>query len=226
MPRIERLVFMALALLIVGGLMYAPSSFASHGHGVDEDIFQRAIDLPFCELDGTVVGQSRVTIHENGLGFTLATTGLNPQSAYTVWWRIFGDGVRRGGGEAENLLVIHASGGISNSKGYAIFTGFRKEDDYRLENDGRHIRVGGRFINSRKVQAHFVIIDHLQVKPGEFVEQVQDRFGGDCVLDPNMPQTPDNTSCVDIQRTDSCDSMRRHRHRHRRLRHGPRGNDN
>ena len=207
MPRIERLVFMALALLIVGGLMYAPSSFASHGHGVDEDILQGAIDLPFCELDGTVVGQSRVTIHENGLGFTLATTGLNPRSTYTVWWRIFGDGVIQGEGAAENLLNIYASGGISNNRGNAIFTGFQEEGDYRLApgDDRSHIRVGGHFINSREVQAHFVIIDHLRVRPGEFVEQVQDRFGGDCVLDPSMPQTPDNTRCVDIQRTDSCD---------------------
>jgi Cu/Zn superoxide dismutase len=122
----------------------------------------------------TAVGTSTLTRTGSGVSFSLATTGLEPGHAVTIWWMA----ANPDGG----MAVLYAAGHVIDQGGTAEFggylqvgddTGYQMGDDRTLE-------------DALGATVYLVVRDHGPAKPGTVDDQIH--TFGEC-----------NPACHDLQ---------------------------
>jgi hypothetical protein len=116
----------------------------------------------------TAVGTSTLTRTGSGVSFSLATTGLEPGHAVTIWWMA----ANPDGG----MAVLYAAGHVIDQGGTAEFggylqvgddTGYQMGDDRTLE-------------DALGATVYLVVRDHGPAKPGTVDDQIH--TFGECNL--------------------------------------------
>lgn len=133
---------------------------------------------------------------------TLQTTGLEPGSAYTVWWVVFNDPAGcEGGCGADDVnanpprgdrTVFFAAGHVIGADGTGNFAGQIPEG--RPGTD--QIFLGdGILDDSRSAEVHLVVRTHGQAIPGLVDEQISTFNGGGC---PTVPVCTNKQAAVHL----------------------------
>ena len=144
-----------------------------------------------------VVGQSTLARDDNGLSFTIRTTGLENGHAYTVWWIIKQDTDV----EADKMIAVNATGGVVSDGRQVYFAGhigIGKIKDVR--GDRSAVRFGGNFHDPLGATVMFAIVNHGQAIPELIHAQLTTRFGGKCGNAPGSTN-PGAKPCKSVQRS-------------------------
>ncbi len=152
------------------------------------------------QVPGTVVSGAHSTLlrTDNGVGMTLHTSQIPPNTANTVWWIVFNNpqfcshgmgGLRCGGGDfgvaAVQASVLRAAGHVVGGDGVGDFAAYLQIGVVHTE-----VLFGPGLLNSRNADVHLVVRTHGAPIPG-LVDQQIHSFGGGCAIN----------TCLDIQAT-------------------------
>ncbi|MGH9010427.1 MAG: hypothetical protein ACRDYF_11375 [Acidimicrobiia bacterium] len=138
---------------------------------------------------------------EAGAATTMHTTGLEPGSAYTLWWVIFNHpercltghaGLRCGPPDLFNPEVdasmLFAAGAVVGEPGEATFESYRAQGDTSgavvlpvMKNPAPGLTA------PRTAEIHLVVRNHGPARPGYVEEQTTTMNGGCDVGQPNFP---------------------------------------
>lgn len=200
--------FMAMSLLIVGGVIYAPAIFAM-GAEISSEPFQifavapnPAIPGPgvvdpalgsFTDIPGT---SSKLVRTDNGVSISAHASGLAP-GVYTTWWSID----KNGDGVFPDEMVLYAGGGIVGPNGKGHFAAHLPVGEIPpADFVNVVVNAGGNqiFDNPRTATVRFVIRYHGPKVPGLVAQQTHTFLGG-CSNNAPIPTTG-TFVCFDPQR--------------------------
>ncbi len=190
------------ALLVIGALALIISVFLGLGAttvfamGAQHDTADVVPHLiggePQVECDGGVCGASTLVRNSNGVSFTIDTSFLGDQHAFTVWMLVDDFGTtdaERGGYE----IALRVDGGISQKDGDGHFAGHLSSGELPpvdIVPPKNVLRTGdGSFDDPWNSKIRLVLRDHGPKLPGHIFEQTNFVNGG-C-----------NPTCVSIQET-------------------------
>jgi hypothetical protein len=156
-------------MFVVLGLLSAiPLSRAGAADQTTSDVTRIGDDTK------TPVGTSTLTRTGSGVSFSLATTGLQPGNAVTIWWMA----VNPDGG----LAVLYAAGHVIDPGGGAEFGGYLQVGDDR----GYQLGDDRTLEDALGATVYLVVRDHGPATPGTVDDQI--RTFGAC-----------NPACQDLQ---------------------------
>jgi hypothetical protein len=143
------------ALALVGLLLAIPLSRAGAA-----EASQTTSPVTLMSDPSVVVGSSTLTRNDNGISFSLQTTGLEPGHAVTIWWMV----VNPDGG----LSVLYAAGHVIDDSGAAAFGGHLKVGD----SDGHVMGGDASLEDALGATVYLVVRDHGPAQPGIVDEQI------------------------------------------------------
>lgn len=122
----------------------------------------------------------------NRIEMRVATSGLDPGSAYSVWWVVFNNPSACVGGCAGDDLsnpavrgsVFYAAGFVTGADGVANVSGYAEAGALP---EGLEVEVGEGLRNGRgfRAEVHLVVRSHGAINPGHVDEQIGS-FNGGC----------------------------------------------
>lgn len=139
-------------------------------------------------VDCDVVGASQLVRAKRSVSMNIWTTGLDPGSAYTVWWIIFNNPEHCGdAGCSGNDLdtpevkgaVTWATGHIIGSTGTGNFAASLKEGPPKGDTPFGLSGDADGLIDATKAEIHLVVRTHGEAIPGLVYEQIS-TFDGGC----------------------------------------------
>jgi hypothetical protein len=171
---------------VIAGVMVCGSGWtasADQGTYQTSPIFQAG--NPAMQLAGAVT----LYRYKQRLEVRVANTGLNANSAYTVWWVVFnnpdacmgGCGADDLGNPAVNAAVFYAAGfvtgmdGVGNVSAYVNAGALAVGVDRVMEATGDRLEAG----NGYRAEVHIVVRTHGALNPGNVHMQIGS-FNGGC----------------------------------------------
>lgn len=156
----------------------------------------------FTIADLTEVGTSTLNRNNNGVTARLRTTDLEPGSAVTMWWVVFGDPTECAGSPCAlaDLGNPDVKGDVLYAAGHVVGNGKANFGAHRAEGDtdgsiadlfGLPAAEG--LVDARASEVHLVVRTHGPAIPGLISEQIHS-FNGGC-----DPGQPNEGLCEDIQ---------------------------
>ena len=147
--------------------------------------------LPPSGQSGMLAGSTATLVrNDGGISTTVRTHGLEPGSAYTVWWVVFnspaGCTPSEPGHEPEcgeddifrseaQAAVLYAAGNVVGEDGRAGFGAHLSEGD----TSGQIVGTSSGLTNPREAEVHLVLRTHGRAVPGYVDDQVS-TFNGGC----------------------------------------------
>jgi hypothetical protein len=165
-------VFVALAVLVVSGVLWVQNSLAEPA-SISYGVLKRFSDgLP-------VEGSSAMLVRtDTGVTMTIHTSGLDHGAAYTVWWVIYNNPEHCQSdactdppdfnNPAVQATLLHATGHVIGNNGVGNFAAHLADDTVGL-------------VDARKAQIELVVRSHGQPIPGMVKEQIT-MFDGGCSI--------------------------------------------
>ena len=188
-------VFMMGVLLVASGL-FSAKAFAASASRSTAALFDAKKSI---KKNRGIVGQSIVKRDDNGISFSIRTSGLKEGHAYTVWMIIM-----QKPGDKKSMIAVHATGGVVYNSAKTFFSGrvgVGKIHDAR--GDRSAVRFNGNFTKPRKAMIMFAVTHHGKAIPEKVHEQITSRFGGNCSNSPanKKKRDPSLKPCVTVQRS-------------------------
>lgn len=165
---------------------------------------------------GEEVGSSKLVRTDNGVSFTLSTTGLEPGSVHTLWMVIFNEpeNCTDPGCGTDDLTNVdatpdlaYAAGTVIGGSGRATFSGHRNEGDNggSIMEEWLGLPEPG-LETARGAEIHFVVHSHGPKIPG-LVNEMLHTFNAGCgpVFSEAFPEVPESlgtygpNTCRDVQ---------------------------
>lgn len=180
----------SLCALLVGAVLlpgWSPAAMASHGETSQAANMHRLPD----QVDLAGGGILQRTKHE--LWATISTSGLDPNSAYTVWWVIFNNpgacadpcGPDDLGNEAVGATVYHGTGFVTGPDGLANVS--LHTSDTGIPSGADVLLPGGlKRGNGFGAEVHLVLRGHGPPVIGSVADQISS-FAGECGPAPDFP---------------------------------------
>jgi hypothetical protein len=186
-----------LVALALGTLMFQGTAVAESASGQTSNREVRRMTT-----DEVVPGAwALLTTDDAGAATTLHTTGLEPGSAYTLWWVVFNHPDKCIAGHADlrcgppdlfnsevDASLLWAAGAVVGDTGEATFESYRAKGD----TTGAVVLPGMRnppsgLTRPRTAEIHLVVRNHGPARP-EYVEEQTHTMNGGCdVGQPNFP---------------------------------------
>ena len=137
--------------------------------------------------DSSVVGTSQLVRTENGISFSLRTSGLVPGSANSIWVVIFNNpGACSGGCDAGDLgteavggRAVWGAGNVAGANGTAGFGGHIPAGPYDPDLLAKGGGGAGTGLNPDTAEVHLVVRTHGDAWPGNIADQIHS-FGLGC----------------------------------------------
>lgn len=199
---------LARALLIIALATNTSAAGADPATRAASDVYT------FEGLPGLVdVGDARLVRNDNGLGFTLRTSGLE-SGPHTVWWVVWNnpaacgaDGCNAGdfGDPNVDVDIGYATGVVVGTNGQATLSAHLNEGPLTGFPNEIGITSGSGLIDARAAEIHLVVRSHGAKLPGLVGEQVTtfhagcdySVFGG--VVPAGAYGTEGPNTCTDLQ---------------------------
>ena len=150
--------------------------------------------------DADVDGGSTLLRTRQGVRMTIHTSGLDPLSAYTVWWVFFPDPANCTDpcGPDDERTTVYAAGFITDDSGVGNTSGTYRSSHAPV---GWMIHRGdGILDNAYTNEVHLVMRNHGPAQTGLVNEQIS-TFGGGCSNAPPDQGTPGPFFCYNPQST-------------------------
>ena len=154
----------------------------------------------------TQVGNSSLTRNDGGVSFTVSTSGIEPNTANTLWFVVFNNPENCSDACGEDDLftpsvmadVMYAAGRVVMHSGKANYAATRRVGD----NEGSIFPVFGApspgLLDARKAEIHLIVRSHGELIPGLISEMIS-TFAAGCSGFPPALGTPGPNTCEDIQ---------------------------
>ncbi len=198
---IALIAFVCVGLLCVNLYAQAPDGRVSRA---SSNSFNRLTPFP----TGSVIANSSSVLirNENGVAYTISTTGLMPGRPYTNWWVIFNnpefcsvpglcalsDLPNNGGDTRVDASVLWATGRVVDASGQGNFSAHLAADGVAPG----QLLFGPGLLDAFRAEIHIVVRAHGPASTNAAVLQAQlTMFNGGC---PNVPP-PGNLPCQDVQ---------------------------
>lgn len=211
MKKLTFLIFTIVMVVLVGcesESTFAPNSQEELSHmplSADQSAVTSHSNV-YTFADMTQVGHSALTRNDGGVSFTVRTSGLEPNTANTLWIVVFNKPENCSGPCGEDDLftpsvmtdVMYSAGRVVMHSGKANYAGTRRVGD----NKGSIFPVFGvpspGLMDARKAEIHLIVRTHGEIITGLINEMIS-TFAAGCAGFPPALGTPGPNTCEDIQ---------------------------
>jgi hypothetical protein len=208
----------ALTMAAAGGGLYADSAEAAQGRqgrDLSHASPAKVSVSPLYDLSALPDeehlsrGQSTLARTNAGIALTINAAGLEPESAYTVWWVIWNKPenclTRFDCGPADlgidGNVVFYADGRVTDAYGQATFLASLVYGEGSAELESDQVMLPGA-LESRRAQVSAIVRTHKDVadlqENGDLAEAVNSLIGG-CADDPRTPESGDGPGTADCE---------------------------